>query len=56
MQLTHGVHRDNEGQYIVELSPHRECPMRFFFQNGLQLCHISKETPAFWRSNKLFLQ
>ena len=41
---------------IVELSPHRECPMRFFFQNGLQLCHISKETHAFWRSNKLFLQ
>ena len=39
---------------IVELSPHRECPMRFFFQNGLQLCHISKETHAFWRSNKLF--
>ena len=39
---------------IVELSPHRECPMRFFFQNGLQLCHISKEMHAFWRSNKLF--
>ena len=39
-----GIMRDIN---IVELSPHRECPMRFFFQNGLQLCHISKETHAF---------